>query len=66
MSAEIVESAQWLADEVLFPAALETDRADAVPVDLLDALADAGLYGLPGAVDDFETLCAVVEVLASG
>ena len=69
---DVVETAQRLADEVLFPAALATDAADAVPVDLLDALAASGLYGLAGPVSaggldaDFETVCAVVEALASG
>jgi alkylation response protein AidB-like acyl-CoA dehydrogenase len=68
----VVETAQRLADEVLFPAALATDAADAVPVELLDALADAGLYGLAGPTAaggldaDFGTVCAVVEALASG
>jgi alkylation response protein AidB-like acyl-CoA dehydrogenase len=69
---DVVETAQRLADEVLFPAALATDAADAVPLELLDALADAGLYGLAGPAvaggldADFETACAVVEALASG
>ena len=69
---DVVATAQRLADEVLFPAALATDAADAVPVELLDALADAGLYGLAGPIDtggldaDFATVCAVVEALASG
>ena len=67
-----VETAQQLADEVLFPAALATDAADTVPVELLDTLAAAGLYGLAGpaelggAGDDFNAVCAVVEALASG
>lgn len=60
-----VATAQALADDLLFPAALETDAADAVPVRLLDALAEAGFYGL--ALDaDFGTVCAVQEALASG
>jgi alkylation response protein AidB-like acyl-CoA dehydrogenase len=69
---DVVVTAQRLADEVLFPAALATDAAEAVPVELLDALADAGLYGLAGPIDaggldaDFATVCAVVEALASG
>ena len=69
---DVLTAAQRLADEVLFPAALATDMADAVPVDLLDALAEAGLYGLSGpasagGVDaDFPTVCSVVEELASG
>jgi alkylation response protein AidB-like acyl-CoA dehydrogenase len=62
---EIVEQAQRFADEVLFPAALATDAADAVPRELLDGLAAAGLYGV-GANADFVTVCAVQEALASG
>jgi alkylation response protein AidB-like acyl-CoA dehydrogenase len=67
-----VEAARRLAEDLLFPAALETDRADIVPVELLDALAGAGLYGLaaPAAVGgfdaDFATTCQVVEALSSG
>ena len=68
----IVGVAQKLADDVIFPGALETDAADAVPRDLLDQLASAGLYGLSGpawagGIDaDFGTACAVFEALASG
>ena len=68
----ILAAAEHLADEVLFPAALATDRADAVPVELLDALARDGFYGLTGPVTaggldaDFESVCGVVERLASG
>ena len=69
---DAVETAQRLADHVLFPAALETDRADVLPIGLLDAIAAAGLYGLAspvavGGLDaDFETVCAVWEALSSG
>ena len=69
---DIVSTAQQLADETLFPAALATDASDTLPVALLDALADAGLYGLTGPTSaggldaDFPTACAVVEALASG
>lgn len=69
---DVVATAQQLADEVLFPAALATDSADAVAVELLDALAGAGLYGLAapreaGGLDvDLLTLCAVEEALAGG
>ena len=65
-------TAQRLADEVLFPRALATDAADTLPVDLLDALAGAGMYGVAGPVEaggmdlDFGTTCTVVETLASG
>jgi alkylation response protein AidB-like acyl-CoA dehydrogenase len=62
---DVVGCARQIADEMLFPAALATDAADAVPRQLLDALADAGLYG--SALDvDFPTICAVQEALASG
>ncbi len=69
---DIVEVAQRIADEVLFPAALATDASDVVPRELLDALAGAGLYGLAAPEDaaglsaDFPTVCAVQEALASG
>ena len=69
---EIVGVAQQLADDVLFPRALETDAADTVPRDLLDQLAGAGLYGLSGptwagGIDaGFDTACAVFEALAGG
>lgn len=67
-----VRAAQQLADAVLFPAAVATDRADVLPREGLDALADAGLYGLPGpawaggADADCATVCQVIEALASG
>jgi alkylation response protein AidB-like acyl-CoA dehydrogenase len=69
---DIVAAARRVADEVLFPAAMETDAADTVPSDGLDVLAQAGLYGLTGPVSaggldaDFQTVCAVVEALSSG
>ena len=62
---DAVETAHRLADELLFPVALETDAAGVIPLASLDALADAGLYGaaLP---DDLEATCAVLEALAGG
>ncbi len=68
----VVAATARLADDVLFPAALSTDASDTVPAEMLDALADAGLYGLAGPVQaggvdaDFATVCAVVEELSSG
>jgi alkylation response protein AidB-like acyl-CoA dehydrogenase len=67
---EIVRTAQGLAEELLFPAALGTDAADVLPAGHLDALAEAGFYGLPAPVPlgglgaDFPTVCTVIEVLA--
>lgn len=42
----MVEVARRIADERLFPAALQTDAAGTVPTGLLDELRDAGLYGI--------------------
>lgn len=61
----MIDTAQRFADEVLFSAALATDAADVVPPEILDALAEAGLYAV-GAEDDFATVVGVQEALASG
>jgi len=69
---DIVQVAQRIADDVLFPAALATDASDVLPRELLDALAGAGLYGVAapqqagGTGADFAALCAVQEALATG
>lgn len=69
---DVAQAARKIADDVLFPAAASTDASDVVPRELLDALADAGLYGLVaprhagGVGADFATSCAVAEALASG
>jgi alkylation response protein AidB-like acyl-CoA dehydrogenase len=69
-STDVVAVARRIGEEVLFPAALATDAADAVPRDHLDRLAEAGLYGLAGPAEaggldaDLATLCAVAETLA--
>lgn len=66
------ERAQRLADDVLFPAALQTDQANVLDVELLDALADAGFYGLTapsehgGLGATSTTTWDVIETLASG
>lgn len=68
----LVRRAREIADELLFPRALETDAGHIVPKESLDALADAGLYGLIGPPDvgglgaDFDTFLEVIEVLAGG
>jgi alkylation response protein AidB-like acyl-CoA dehydrogenase len=69
---DVVARAQQIADEVLFPASLAVDTSELLPAELLDALADAGLYGLAvpptlgGIAVDLPTFTAVVEHLASG
>lgn len=73
MESEVVQRARRLADEVLFPAAVEVDRADRVPAAVLDALAQNGFYGL-GAPPELSGLdlpddaarAAVVEAFAGG
>jgi len=73
MAEHVVEVARRLAEEVLFPGAIETDRAPVVPLERLDALARAGLYGIAGpaeagglAAPDLATYLNVVETLAGG
>lgn len=67
----MVTSATALAEEVLFPAAAATDAADVLPEANLEALADAGFYGIfappeLGGLGAPEAMPEVVEVLASG
>ncbi len=69
---ELLATAARIAEETLFPAALDTDRSPLVPAALLDQLAAAGLYGLAGPVEagglgaDPATRSAVTELLSSG
>ena len=67
----VVATATALAEDVLFPAALATDAADVLPEANLDALADAGFYGIfgpppLGGLGAPEAMPEVVEVLAGG
>ncbi len=70
--AELVSRAASVAEDILFPSADQVDRADAVPVSHLDALAAAGLYGLGGPSwaggqdASLATYCNVIEILAGG
>jgi alkylation response protein AidB-like acyl-CoA dehydrogenase len=67
-----VARAAAIADEVLFPAALRVDVAEAVPAAHLDLLAAEGLYGVAGPPEygglglEFDQACRVIEQLASG
>ncbi|MGN9906011.1 acyl-CoA dehydrogenase family protein [Phytohabitans sp. LJ34] len=60
-----LEKARQIADDVLFPAALEVDATGVIPAGHLDLLASAGLYGMAGppGVPDAPM---IVESLASG
>lgn len=68
----IVERARRIADEVLFPLAMQTDAAELLPVDNLSVLAREGFYGMAGPTDagglelDLATAYRVVEILATG
>lgn len=63
--ATLLAQAQELADEVLFPRALEADRGPGVPIDQLNALADAGMYGVAVQAEP-ATVTELIETLASG
>lgn len=69
---ELLERVQVLADEVLFPAALEVDRTGVVPADHWARMADDGLYGLAGPPDlggpglDLPSIVTVLETMAGG
>jgi len=71
-SAALVAVVRRIADEELFPHALETDAAAVLPAARLDVLADAGFYGLVGPREagglaaDPGTVARVTEALASG
>ncbi|HZD99976.1 MAG TPA: acyl-CoA dehydrogenase family protein [Micromonosporaceae bacterium] len=63
----LAERACDIADNVLFPAALEVDAAARVPAEHLDLLAAEGFYGAAADPDvEFADLAATVEALASG
>jgi alkylation response protein AidB-like acyl-CoA dehydrogenase len=69
---EVLSLARRFADEVLVPAAMETERTGRIPQAQLDALAAMGFYGLTGPVDDgglgadHATFYLALEILASG
>lgn len=69
---DVLSTARRLADDLLFPAALEVDAAGLMPRSHLDALATSGIYGQWGPVGaggldlDAATGNRVVEVLAGG
>jgi alkylation response protein AidB-like acyl-CoA dehydrogenase len=63
----MLDRAREIADDVLFPATLDVDRADRVPASHLDLLAAEGFYGVAARDDlDFPTMTAIVRALAGG
>lgn len=70
---EYLDAARRIADDVLFPNALTLDRTAILPLGHLQALADAGLFGVAAPVadgglgtDDAATMARLVETLAEG
>ncbi|RRO19407.1 acyl-CoA dehydrogenase [Saccharopolyspora rhizosphaerae] len=68
-----LQEARRIAEDVLFPAALEVDAAERVPAGHLDLLAEHGFYGLAAPQDmatlevgDLPSVLRLIEVLASG
>jgi alkylation response protein AidB-like acyl-CoA dehydrogenase len=62
-----IQRAVEIADDVLFPAALDVDRADRIPAGHLDLLAAEGFYGIAAQPDtDFAAMAATLEALAGG
>jgi alkylation response protein AidB-like acyl-CoA dehydrogenase len=70
--AEALRRATKIAEEILFPAAMAVDAGDRIPAEHLDALANAGLYGVAGprAAGGFDAngaaLASVIEIMSSG
>jgi len=67
-----MDAARRVSEHVLYPSALAVDAADLVPASHLEAVAEAGLYGVAGPRDyggadlDLVTFSRVVEILAGG
>jgi alkylation response protein AidB-like acyl-CoA dehydrogenase len=68
----MLKRAHMIAEEVLFPAALEIDAREVIPSSHFDLLAEQGFYGLAGRPEhggvevDFPSLVGILEALASG
>ncbi len=66
----MVERAHTIAEEVLFPAALEVDAQGAIPRSHFDLLAEQGFYGLAGDPErsgievDFPSFVSILETLS--
>jgi alkylation response protein AidB-like acyl-CoA dehydrogenase len=71
-SADVLQRAAVIAETILYPSAMAVDKADSIPAEHLDALAEAGFYGLAGPAGcggpgvDAATFCRVIEIMAGG
>lgn len=61
---DVIAAARRVATDVLAPAAEETDASGVIAQANLDALAEAGLYGLGVGDEPFVDVCLAVEILA--
>jgi hypothetical protein len=61
---DLIAAARRVAADVLAPAAEAADASGVLPPANLDALADAGLYGLGTGDEDLLDICAAIEILA--
>lgn len=72
MTTRLIENARRIADDILFPAALEVDRSGVIPDTHWTALADAGLYGIAAPAEfggpglPFDGIVDILEVMAGG
>ncbi len=70
--ASMLERAGVIADDVLFPAALDVDTEGVIPRSHFDLLAEEGFYGLAGRPEDsgievdFPSFVSIVEMLCGG
>ncbi len=75
--ASMLEQAHTIAEEVLFPAAIEVDARGVIPRSHFDLLADEGFYGLAASPEhgwighsgtevDMPSLVSILEALVSG
>ncbi|MGH3939656.1 MAG: acyl-CoA dehydrogenase family protein [Pseudonocardiaceae bacterium] len=70
--ASVLERVGAIADDVLFPAALDVDANGVIPASHFDLLAEEGCYGLVGPVEhgggevDLPSFTALIETLSGG
>ncbi|WP_167098345.1 acyl-CoA dehydrogenase family protein [Mycobacterium sp. DL592] len=72
MTSNLVERAREIADDVLFPAALEVDRTGRVPETHWETIAEAGLYGVAAPAEyggpglSLPHIIEILEAMAGG
>jgi alkylation response protein AidB-like acyl-CoA dehydrogenase len=72
VTTHLVDLAREIADEVLFPSALDVDASGEIPDGHWRALADAGLYGIAAPLElggpglEFADVTEILEVMAGG